>query len=141
MTHSSPRELAIGVPVAKVATRSTTAVGWNAGGRGLLAAALAQHVAASAPRSSARSEAFVQASSSMLQTRCRFLYMWASSIEKVVSTLFFETQPGVLAVLRGEPFQALPCAVFRARSIAFLARSTGGVSPAGFAASSSCSSM
>ena len=72
ITHNSPNEFAIGVPVANVATRSTTR--WAG-----MPAALASSRRRSRStrnfnaRSSARSEELVQLNSEMLHTLCKFL--------------------------------------------------------------------
>ena len=72
ITHNSPNELAIGVPVAKVATRSTTR--W-AGMPAALASSRrrSRNTRSFNARSSARSEELVQFNSVMLQTLCKFL--------------------------------------------------------------------
>jgi hypothetical protein len=79
MTHNSPMLLAIGVPVAKVATRSTEA-------STLRPAALAssrrrrRSTMSFIAKSSARIEGWLIASSWMWQVRALFLDIWASSI-------------------------------------------------------------
>ncbi len=79
MTHSSPNELLIGVPVAKVATRSTT----RCAGMPLASASSRRrwrNTVSLRARSSARCDALGHDNSSMLQVRPKFLYVSASSI-------------------------------------------------------------